>query len=485
MTDKLHFNGINGDTGEYLFEPVDIAELVQVIKGQQADSGLQKWLKRIHDLITNPFLGLPIGVDPAEPAQAGWGVILHKDEDPAVKQVIAKLVDHRRKQLGEAKVKELMYLGSAAEDYRQFLARYGVGLGDVEPTKVPYYLLIVGHPEQIPFSFGQNLDVEYAVGRLHFDTPQEYDNYVQSIIAYETLQNPVPNAKEAVFFGTRHEFDLATQLSADHLVAPLINGIPENNGIAAQPGIAQKWGFRLRHYWGQHATKAELSKIFAATATGSRPAFLFTATHGMGWLEPHPQQKTQQGALVCQDWPGFGGINPHHYFAASDLPKECHIHGLISFNFACYGAGTPRTNRFVHKAGEAPSQIASEAFFAALPKALLAHPNGGALACIGHIERAWGSSIRPLGLATAQLQPFQNTIGRIMIGQPVGYAMKDFNERYASLSTYISEKLEQAGFGAAIPEDELSVNWIERNDAQGYAVIGDPAVRLRIHELQL
>ena len=36
-----------------------------------------------------------------------------------------------------------------------------------------------------------------------------------------------------------------------------------------------------------------------------------------------------------------------------------------------------------------------EAFLAALPRALLTHPNGGALACIGHIDRGWGYSITP------------------------------------------------------------------------------------------
>jgi hypothetical protein len=51
------------------------------------------------------------------------------------------------------------------------------------------------------------------------------------------------------------------------------------------------------------------------------------------------------------------------------------------------------------------------------------------------------------------------------------------------LSTRISEILERASFGAAIPEEELAATWTERNDARNYAVLGDPAVRLRVDAL--
>jgi hypothetical protein len=110
-------------------------------------------------------------------------------------------------------------------------------------------------------------------------------------------------------------------------------------------------------------------------------------------------------------------------------------------------------------------------------------PQGGALATIGHVERAWGYSIAgPQG--GRQLQPFQNAIGRILVGQPVGYAVKDFNERYAALSTNLSSLLEEIGFGAQVTDDELFRTWIERNDAQNYAVVGDPAVRLRVEDME-
>ncbi len=208
-------------------------------------------------------------------------------------------------------------------------------------------------------------------------------------------------------------------------------------------------------------------------------AVLCTASHGVGFPKGHSLQLAAQGALLCQDWPGIGALSPDHYFAAADLPASARVHGLIAFHFACYGGGTPSHDRFFHKQGMPPTAIADQPFLAALPKALLAHPNGGALAVIAHVERAWGYSIVTAN-AGPQLLPFENAIGRILSGQPVGHAIKDFNERYAALATSLSSLLEEASFGATVSDFELVSSWAERNDAEGYVVLGDPAVQMRV-----
>ena len=202
----------------------------------------------------------------------------------------------------------------------------------------------------------------------------------------------------------------------------------------------------------------------------------------MGWPKGHPDQMAKQGALLCQDWPGYGSIDPGHYFTGAELPDDANVHGMVSFHFACYGAGTPKEDNFVHQPGEKPPQIANRAFVAELPKRLLNHPRGGALAVIGHVERAWGYSIYHAD-AGPQLLPFQNAIGRILIGNPVGYSIKDFNERYAALSTNLANLLEEISFGARVSDNQLAQLWIDRNDAQNYVVLGDPAARLRVEIL--
>lgn len=473
--DKLYLNGIDGETGQYLVEPMELADAASMVKNIKPSNPVFEWLRRVWKTISNPSLGLPINLDPAKVGEVGWAIVFQQNESQAVRKALQPLIEHRKQQVGdERKVKNLTYRDG--QNRADWLAGYGVSAGNIAPSKVPFYLLFIGDPKQIPFGFCQEMDVEYAVGRLHFDTPEEYSRYVASVIEYENSAI-VPNAREAVFFGVRHEFDHATQMSADLLVNPLADG---PNKLT--PGVATHWGFATRKLWGEKATKSALTKVLRTRNGAKPPAFLFTASHGMGFRKGHPRQLREQGALLCQDWPGFGLISPDHYFAAADLPADANVRGLIAFHFACYGAGTPNFDNFMHKPGEPPPQIADQPFIAALPKALLAHPKGGALACIGHVERAWGYSI--VGPTTEpQLIPFQNAIGRLLVGQPVGYAIKDFNEKFAALSVSLCNLLQQVGFGVEVPDYELADSWVERNDAGGYIVVGDPAVRLRVEQM--
>lgn len=239
--------------------------------------------------------------------------------------------------------------------------------------KVPYYVLLIGHPSRIPFSFQYLLDVEYAVGRLDFDVAVGYRRYIAALIDYEQA-TVAPYDNSIAFFGTRHPFDRATQLSADWLVKPIANSFAVGGEFAsAVPS------YQTHTVLGSSATKTTLGEILGGVGPLGRAGLLFSATHGMGgWPSGHHDQTARHGALLCQDWPGLGQKSPAHYFAfaAADVAADAHVHGMVAFFFACYGAGTPQWDPFQHKPGTSPSVIASKPLVASLPKNLLSHPEG-------------------------------------------------------------------------------------------------------------
>ena len=470
-SERIIANGVNGLTGEYLLPPLDPADVAGWAKEQSEDPAVAEQLRQLHAAMTEETFGVPFNVDPSKVEQAGWAVVFSTETSNDVKAAIEPLIAHRRRQIGDARTKVLDH--RPGEGWTAWLARYRAAPGNIDPEKVPYYLLLIGGPDQIPFSLQYLLDTEYAVGRLDFDDAVGYRGYVEGLIDYEDAST-APHDAAATFFGTRHPFDGATQLSADSLVRPLIQSFQQGGRFASAVS-----GYQFDEVLGDPATKTRLCEIFSGSGPSGRPALFFSASHGMGgWPSGHIDQRARHGALLCQDWPGIGQIGQAHYVSASDVPDDARVHGLVAFFFACFGAGTPQRDAFVHIPGEPPPELAPEPFVSALPKRLLSHPKGGALAVIGHIDRAWGYSFASEG--EAQLLPFQNALGRILLGEPIGYAMKDFNEKYAALSANLASLLEELSYNdRPILEAGLARVWTERNDAQNYVVLGDPAAALK------
>lgn len=472
--ERIIANGVNGLTGEYLLPPLDPADVAARAKQPPDDPAMAAQLGQLHAMAEQSFgesFGVPFHIDPSKVEQAGWAVVFSTEANNDVKAALEHLIEHRRRWIGDARTKVLDH--RPGEGWTAWLARHGTAPGNINPEKVPYYLLLIGGPNQIPFSLQYLLDTEYAVGRLDFDDADGYRGYVAGLIDYEDA-SMAPHDAAAIFFGTRHPFDGATQLSADSLVRPLIRSFQQGGRFASAVS-----GYQFDEVLGEPATKARLCEIFSGSGRSGRPALFFSASHGMGgWPSGHIDQRARHGALLCQDWPGIGQIGQAHYLSASDVPEDARVHGLIAFFFACFGAGTPQRDAFAHIPGEPPPELAPEPFVSALPKRLLSHPEGGALAVIGHIDRAWGYSFVSGG--ESQLLPFQNALGRILLGQPVGYAMKDFNEKYAALSANLASLLEELSYNdRPILEAGLARMWTERNDAQNYVLLGDPAAALK------
>ena len=479
MNDKIYVNGIDVDTGTYAIPPMPVDEIDALIRREKEPENFNELKARAHK---PKHLGVKEGVDVKELDQTGWGVIFAEDADPEVEKALQPLIDLRKKQVGQRYHRYDFRVGQNQDTKSSFLAKQGSGPGPANPDKVPYYLLIVGSPEKIPYSFESQLDVQYAVGRLHFETLAEYKLYAESVVAAESGSIKLP--RRAGFFGVTHENpDTATNQSLDYLIKPLYQALSHDSA---------NWSFDT--ILGLDAKKAALKQWLGGAET---PALLFTASHG---LQVRPDNKKKlspldyQGALICADWPGQGPFEHQDFvFAGKDLDQDANLQGLIAFFFACFSGGTPQLDAYTNlrrmQLGQQPGparELAPTPFVAGLPKRMLSAPAGGALAVIGHVERAWPSSFLWLAKEDGTLPPqtdaFESTLKRMMNGYPVGAAVEYLNQRYAELATDLKQLLEDAGFPGFKAGVELANTWMAANDAQWYTIIGDPAVRLPVVE---
>jgi hypothetical protein len=444
---------------------------------------LNEWLDELGRQVGH--LAVVSWVDPKRLDQAGWGIIFparmdaHRRE--AIKAQLKPLLDLRQEQ-AQVKSEDYYQVYEGSQGYRpdetagSFLLRFGAKASEpANPENVPYYLLLVGSPEEIPFQFQYQLDVQYAVGRIDFgDDLDAYANYARSVVAAE--QSEFAQPPQITFFGAQNPGDTATQLSAQYLVEPLYQHFKSQADLPWQ----------IEKVSPQDAKKARLLGLLKENP----PALLFAASHGLEFDAAEADKQRQfQGALVCSEWDGKPGkVPPSSYLAGKDIRDagDLNLRGMIAFFFACFGAGTPRYDEYYKQAFKKQGKVIAERpFVADLPKAMLSLSHGGALAVVAHVERAWATSFlaeSPSKTPASKVRQgehvgvFASAIRQLLDGHPLGSAMEYFNIRYAALSTELTALMDA-------PMDpnpyELAEKWTANNDARGYVVLGDPAVRLR------
>jgi len=404
-------------------------------------------------------------VDPKNLASTGWGVVFAPDASPEVREALRPLLDHRWGQAGPY-FKEYTY--SPGMTKQDFLAQQKAPPGPADPRHVPYYLLIVGDPRTIPFRFQYEMDVQYGVGRICFESAEEYANYARSVVRAET--EPPARPRKLTFFATAHDGDRATDRTSHDLVLPLAESL-----------AAEDLAWDIRLVAGPQATKAGLGSLLGGAET---PALLFTATHGMSFPPDHPRLFSDLGALLCQEWPGPESwrepIPPDFWFSAADVQEDADLQGLVAFHFASYGGGTPAVESMDDDSLGTPKQLAPYPFIARLPQRLLSHPRGGALAVVSLIGQGSQSSIN--WTESSQIQIFESFFQRLLQGHPVGSAMEYFNQRYAELSVDLSSLWVDRESGLAVSPSRFSRIWRAMHDMRSYVVLGDPAVRLACRE---
>jgi Peptidase family C25 len=408
-------------------------------------------------------------VDLGDPRTAGWTFLVNGNDPQysAIVDALRPLAEYRSMRNSTA---PLVFLDESPDEWFDWLLE---NYSSLIMERVPYYILIVGGPDHVPFRFQSFLATAAAVGRVNFDSIEDLKTYVEKVIRLEQMTSPTALA-EAVCFAPDGGSDDATYFSHHYMVKPLADHIQTHCRL------------KTRAIMGDDATKARLLEVLFE----ARPALVYTASHGLGALDaPFEVQKRLNGAICCQH--SQNDPLENWLFAADDVPLEkTFLEGAVFFQFACFGYGTPSESDFNHWLGR-PQLNTSADFVASLPKRLLAHPKGP-VAFIGHVDVAWLHGFADpndpyiLERWHPRIEPFVQAVDVLLKVQPVGLAMASMNKRYNignALLTSTFDRL-QRGKIQMTPEfhTRLVDAFITRSDAQNYFIFGDPGVRLRISE---
>ena len=412
-------------------------------------------------------MALPPTFDPNDLQQAGWGVIFAPNAHQAVRPALEPLLEWRRQQSGD------LYREFAGDDgYRagesvgSFLSRHGIGLGRVAPERMPYYLLLVGSPADIPYRFQQQLDLSYAVGRLSFDDPVAYHSYAISVRASE---RGVGHQRRMSLFAPRFPGDAHTATTVEELVVPMVAELQERTR-----------GWRISTAIGDEATKAHLGAVLNGDDDA---ALLFAASHAVILQDLHPLFDTRHGALVCGDWPGppnanaiATGVSPgpgmRASFGRDDLdPAGKGAPGRMAILWSSFSAGFGPLQLRPNVPQRRPS-------VAPLAQALLGAPSGGMLAVMGFVDRMLGFSSPGLAAVDRYREAVSRAIWMLLTGARAGLAAQNFDDAYAELSVALSALHEKRRYGQEIAPAELVGLWAATNDMRNVILLGDPAVRL-------
>jgi hypothetical protein len=199
-----------------------------------------------------------------------------------------------------------------------------------------------------------------------------------------------------------------------------------------------------------------------------------------------------------------GALMPEDVATVPFLPGGMWIY------FACFGAGTPSRSAYHHWVemltqhgmeglGPASAMLrgldeGGGGFISGLARAALANPNGP-LAILGHLDLAWSYSYEELRVrgdggarritGSNRSQNFFQLMRKLVAGERAGAACLALSRVIDDVSRELNthyDRYQQRGGGAhgAGNADRLTLGnlWMLRQDLLGYALLGDPAVRL-------
>lgn len=459
-----YVNGIDAETGLRLPPGPDgrtlLAHPEALLPGDRLERSLRWWTQ--YHSIDDPERRPIFDVDPERLDQAGWAVVFGPSATKEVRDALDPLLKLRESQAGTNRFRRIDIPAGWTSDH--FRIEHELGFGPSDPDVMPYYLLLVGNPEEVPFELQYGLDVQYAVGRLDLETADDYARYAETVERIET--EPQPQRPVSIFGvdGPEENERFLIEALVDPIAARLQAWQSQATG---RPPVLRELDDR----------KADFARLLA-----DPPGFLFAAGHGLRCDPTSLSLATSQGALVCSDHLQTGLVTPDSYFGGDDLPENADLDGLITFVFACYSAGCPERDDFFEELIGKPKRIAPNPLVSHLSRRMLAQ---GAQAFVGHVDRAWGTSFdfAPRKRDDSpqrggnSIKAYDSAFRQLLSGCRLGHAMEYINQRYAEGSTALTDLLHRRTLNPATGS-YLSLLRKATLDARNYVILGDPAVRV-------
>jgi hypothetical protein len=367
------------------------------------------------------------------------------------------------------------YLGASADRPFAVLRRESTGKTiqiDGVPSgtgaeALPYYLLIYGTPEDVPWRLQYVLNQVRCVGRLALKD-QALENYVDHLLVE--------------WKGAAARFDAPLAWSVDHLretgredITTLMRASVAQRVFEQ---LAQEAETKTSAMFIDGSKQEASGKTLLDALKNTRPGLVITTSHGLTSPLNDPAALKQSLGLLLDE--------EKHALTAAEVLDAWDPDGAIWYAHACCSAGSDSQSAFeglfepggeLEKIFSAVAGVGSTV--APLPQALLGAKKP-LRAFIGHVEPTFdyslrnpkleGGAFRTLPLVTALYQ-------NLYLRDPVAWGFRGWYGTIGSLNTW--KRLAQEAFdrGEEVQGDLLYYH-LAALDVESLVILGDPTVAL-------
>lgn len=424
----------------------------------------------------------------------GWGIVAPEGEQGARLEALVQALVRVRAEEQQADVLSIRVPSgmdtAAASLWKKDV--YPTLYGEDEARR-PRYLLILGDLDQVSLDTQQVLAQDGLPGRLACASDDDYAAYADKVLAWRRA--PSRHDRARALFYTVHDGTGATTAGHARLMQPC-------HDRCARTARERARAFPASAVEAHGAQTPDPDELLALAAV-RHPSVLLSMSHGMGPPRRRPWSPAE--ARAHQGTMSFGSEGA---IAAQDVASAPFLPGGLWIYFACFGAGTPRTSAYHHwldmlaQHGMADLGPVSATlrgldqgggFVSGLAKAALANPDGP-LAMLGHIDLAWSYSYEELRVGgegdarrvtgSNRSLNFFHLMTKLVAGERAGAASLGLRLALGDVGADLTahyDRCKRAGVvEGATPADALALGnlWMLHQDLLGYALLGDPAVRL-------